>query len=211
MDRKEALIRNLIEEGYLKSPEVIEAMRRVPREEFVLPFHRKHAYSDTPLPIDGGQTISAPHMVAMMTELLGLKRGHRVLDVGSGSGYHAAVMAEMVGPEGKVYGIERVPDLVESSREALERLGYDNVEIIHGDGSIGLPEHAPYDRISVACASPDVPAPLFEQLKEGGKMVIPVGSGEQRLLLVEKKDGKMVQSFHGYCVFVPMIGEYGFR
>ena len=210
-EKKRRLIESLKMEGMLRSPEVIEAMMKVPREEFVLPFYRKEAYNDYPLPVEGGQTISAPHMVAMMTELLDLKRGQRVLDIGTGTGYHAAVMAEIVGPEGRVYGVERVKDLAERATETLTRLGYGNVEIYHGDGSVGLEDKAPFDRILVACAAPDVPEPLIRQLRDGGKMVIPVGYGTQTLMLVEKSGDKIRKERHGECVFVPMIGKHGFR
>ncbi len=210
-EKKIRLIENLKREGILRSPEVIEAMMKAPREEFVLPFYRREAYGDYPLPVEAGQTISAPHMVAMMTELLDLKRGHKVLDIGTGTGYHAAVMAEIVGPEGRIYGVERIKELAERAAETLKSLGYENVEIYHGDGSVGLPDKAPFDRILVACAAPDIPKPLIEQLNDGGKMVIPVGRGTQRLILVEKIGNKVRKSNHGYCVFVPMIGKYGVR
>ena len=210
-ERRKRLVENLRKEGILRKKEVIEAMLKVPREEFVLPFYRKEAYGDYPLPVEGGQTISAPHMVAMMTELLDLKKGHRVLDVGTGTGYHAAVMAEIVGEKGEIYGVEIVRELAERSIETLRRLGYENIRIYAGDGSRGLPEKAPFDRILVACAAPNVPEPLVEQLKDGGKMVIPVGNMTQRLILLEKSGKKTEKSFHGYCVFVPMKGEYGFR
>ncbi len=210
-ERKLRLIESLKREGILRKPEVIKAMMRVPREEFVLPFYRKEAYGDYPLPVEGGQTISAPHMVVMMTELLDLKRGQKVLDIGTGTGYHAAVMAEVVGPEGEIYGIERVRDLAERAAETLKKLGYKNIHIYVGDGSAGMPEKGPFDRILVACAAPHIPEPLIEQLKDGGKMVIPVGKMTQRLILVEKKGEKVEKSFHGYCVFVPMLGKHGFR
>ncbi len=209
-ERRRELIENLKKEGILRKKEVVDAMSRVPREEFVLPFYRKEAYADYPLPAEGGQTISAPHMVAMMTELLDLKRGHRVLDVGTGTGYHAAVMAEIVGPEGEIYGVEMVRALAERAVETIRRTGYDNIRIYVGDGSVGMPDKAPFDRILVACAAPDIPEPLIKQLKDGGKMVIPVGNMTQRLMLVEKSGNKIKTSFHGYCIFVPMKGRYGF-
>ena len=210
-ESRRRLVEALINEGILKSPWVIEAMRKVPRERFVLPFYRKQAYSDHPLPSEGGQTISAPHMVAIMTELLDLKPGHKVLDIGSGTGYHAAVMAEIVGPEGRIYGVEVIPQLVEIARDNLKEMGYENIEIHAGDGSVGMRSRAPFDRILVACAPPEIPPPLVEQLKDGGKMVIPVGVGEQRLMLVEKNGGEIERSFHGHCIFVPMKGRYGAR
>ena len=210
-ESRRRLVEALKDEGILRSPRVIRAVMKVPRENFVLPFYRKQAYSDYPLPSEGGQTISAPHMVSMMTELLDLRPGHKVLDIGTGTGYHAAVMAEIVGPEGHIYGVEIAPRLVEIARERIKNLGYENIEIHAGDGSLGMRSRAPFDRISVACAPPEIPSPLVEQLKDGGKMVIPVGAGEQRLMLVEKSGGEIKKSFHGYCIFVPMKGIYGAR
>jgi protein-L-isoaspartate(D-aspartate) O-methyltransferase len=187
-----------------------EAMAKTPRELFV-PEHMKNlAYDDHPLLIGWGQTISAPHMVAIMCEVLDLHEGMKVLEVGGGSGYHAAVMAELVGPKGHVYAVERISDLAEKARQNLERAGYTNVTVVVGDGRCGLLEHAPYDRISVACAAPDVPAPLKEQLKTGGKLVIPVGSHYQELLLVTKTNGFEIKQCGG-VVFVPLIGSYGFK
>lgn len=189
---------------------VLKAMSRIPREIFVPDEAKFRAYDDTPLPIGQGQTISAPHMVAIMCDLLDLQKGMNVLEVGGGSGYHAAVMAEIIGPEGHVYSVERVPELVNRAREALKRAGILNVTVIEGDGSNGLPEHAPYDRISVAATAPAVPEPLKEQLKVGGKLIIPVGVGYQELLLVTRKNGFVVEEKMG-VVFVPLIGEHGFK
>jgi protein-L-isoaspartate(D-aspartate) O-methyltransferase len=149
-------------------------------------------------------------MVAIMCDILDLQNGMNVLEVGGGSGYHAAVMAEIIGPEGHVYSVERVPELVSRAREALKRAGILNVTVVEGDGSNGLPEHAPYDRISVAATAPAVPEPLKDQLKVGGKLVIPVGVGYQELLLVTRKNGFVVEEKMG-VVFVPLIGEHGFK
>lgn len=189
---------------------VLQAMSKVPREIFVPDEAKFRAYDDTPLPIGHGQTISAPHMVAIMCDLLDLQKGMTILEVGGGSGYHAAVMAEIIGPEGHVYSVERVPELVSQARESLKRAGIVNVTVVEGDGSNGLPEHAPYDRISVAATAPAVPEPLKEQLKVGGKLIIPVGVGYQELLLVTRKNGFIVEEKMG-VVFVPLIGEHGFK
>ena len=189
---------------------VLEAMLRVKRHLFVPPERSDQAYGDYPLPIGEGQTISAPHMVAMMCDYLELKKGDKVLEVGAGSGYHAAVIAELIGEEGHLYTVERIPWLVEFSMKNLKRAGYKNVTVTHGDGTLGLPEHAPYDKISVTCASPDVPPPLIEQLKTGGKMVIPIGGYTQKLYLLEKKNG-IERNRKCDVVFVPLIGRYGFR
>jgi protein-L-isoaspartate(D-aspartate) O-methyltransferase len=190
---------------------VIEAMARIPREIFLPEQLRAHAYDDSPQPIGWGQTISAPHMVAIMCDLLGLEDGMTVLEVGGGCGYHAAVMADLVGPTGVVYSIERIPELVAVARENLHKAGVLNAVMVEGDGSLGLPEHAPYDRISVAATAPKVPEPLKQQLKSpGGKMIIPVGTGYQELVLVTRKNGFSTVEQMG-VIFVPLIGEHGFK
>ena len=158
------------------SDRVLEAMDEIPRELFVPDRVRQMAYQDHPLPIGEGQTISAPHMVAIMCDVLDLGEGMKVLDVGTGSGYHAAVMAKLVGPGGHVYSIERVGTLVAFARKNLLEAGIENVTVFEGDGSLGLPDHAPFDRINVAATAPKVPEPLQAQLKVGGKLVIPVGT-----------------------------------
>jgi len=205
--RKERLIESL--RNYV-SERVVEAMSRVPRELFVPEELRPMAYEDRPLPIGHGQTISAPHMVAMMCDLLDLREGMKVLEVGGGCGYHAAVMAELVGPSGHVYSVERIPELVEMARRNLERARYRNVSMILGDGTLGYSEQAPYDRISVAASAPDIPEPLKEQLRPGGRMVIPVGSYSQDLLVVTKNHEIRVERAMG-VIFVPLIGKYGFK
>jgi protein-L-isoaspartate(D-aspartate) O-methyltransferase len=194
------------------SDKVAEAMMKVPRHVFVPYPYEKEAYVDTPLPIGKGQTISAPHMVAIMCDLLDLQEGDKVLEVGAGSGYHAAVVAEIVGKKGKVIAIERFPELAERARQNLEYLGYDNVIIVVGDGSKGYEPEAPYDKIYVTASAPDIPKPLIEQLKPGGKMVIPIGRYEQYLYVVEKdKEGKIHRRVWGPVRFVPLVGEYGFK
>lgn len=194
----------------LVSERVIRAMSRVPREHFVPQAYLSRAYDDTPLFIGAGQTISAPHMVAIMCDLLDLQEGMKVLEVGGGSGYHAAVMAGLVGPSGHVYSIERLPELANQAQENLAKAGIENVAMIVGDGSIGLALHAPYDRISVAATAPEVPEPLKQQLKPGGKMVLPVGRGYQELVLVTRKNGFAIEEKMGVA-FVPLIGEKGFK
>lgn len=204
---REQLLASLAE--YVGEP-VVSAMSRVKRELFLPEELQSRAYDDTPLPIGLHQTISAPHMVAMMCQILDLQPGMVVLEVGGGSGYHAAVMAEMVGPSGMVYSVERMPQLVAMARRNLEKAGIKNVTMIEGDGSLGLPEHAPYDRISVAATAPKVPESLKLQLKVGGKMVLPVGRDYQELYLVTRKNGFSVEEKMG-VIFVPLIGEEGFR
>ncbi len=191
------------------SERVLDVMKKVPRHLFVPPLYREKAYADHPLPIGENQTISAPHMVAMMCDLLDIQSGMSILEIGAGCGYHAAVMAELVG-EGRVYTVDRLPSLVNSAIENLRTAGYSNVTVFVGDGTLGLLDHAPYDRISVACAAPDIPPPLISQLKSGGKMVIPIGRHFQNLYLVEKRNG-ITKKESGGVVFVPLIGKYGFK
>jgi protein-L-isoaspartate(D-aspartate) O-methyltransferase len=191
------------------SDSVILAMARVPREIFVPEHLRSYAYDDTPLPIGSGQTISAPHMVAIMCDLLDLQPEMTVLDVGGGSGYHAAVMAEIIGPKGHVYSIERIHELAVHAIENLKLAGISNVTVIEGDGSLGLSDHAPYDRISVAATAPAVPEPIKNQLRIGGKLIIPIGAANQELMLVTRKNGFAIEEKMA-VVFVPLIGEHGF-
>lgn len=209
--QRRKLVDDLVSEGYLNTSSVIEAMMSVPRELFVPDYMKMSAYDDTPLPIGNGQTISAPHMVAIMTEKLGLSEDSLVLEVGSGSGYQAAVIA-LVARKGFVYTVERIPNLVELARRNLSACGIRNVEIMQGDGSIGYPEKSPYDRIIVTAAAPRIPKALVEQLKDGGVMLIPVGNRFlQNLIEVRKEGNRTVEVNHGGCVFVPLIGEEGWR
>ena len=188
---------------------VLDAMVRVPRHSFMHENEQRFAYADNPLSIGEGQTISAPHMVAIMCNLLELEPGQKVLEVGGGCGYHAAVMAELVRPGGHVYTIERIPSLAGFARKNLTNAGYKDVTVIIEDGSLGLPALAPFDRISVACSAPEVPDALVEQLAAGGKMVIPVGRYMQELYLVTKSNGVKKEA-KGGVVFVPLVGKYGF-
>jgi protein-L-isoaspartate(D-aspartate) O-methyltransferase len=196
---------------YILEETVRQAMLRVPRHKFVPEYERKEAYIDAPLEIGYGQTISAPHMVAIMCELLELSEGHKVLEIGSGSGYNAAVMGELVGKSGHVYTVERIEPLVHFARENLNETGYNNVTVILEDGSMGYSRYAPYDRITVTCAAPRIPEPLLDQLKPGGIMVIPVGNYSQELVRIKKdSEGKICKEKKGGVVFVPLIGKYGF-
>jgi protein-L-isoaspartate(D-aspartate) O-methyltransferase len=191
------------------SERVLDAMRRVPRHLFVPESEWKYAYADYPLPIGWGQTISAPHMVAIMCDLLDIRGGMKVLEIGAGSGYHAAIMAVLAGGSGHVYAVEVIEGLAEFARQNLKKAGITNVTVVTGDGSLGLPEYAPYDRINVACAAPDILDTLTAQLKRGGKLVIPVGRNFQELYLVTKIDG-LKKEAKGGVVFVPLVGEKGF-
>jgi protein-L-isoaspartate(D-aspartate) O-methyltransferase len=186
---------------------VLQAMARVPRELFV-PEHLRHlAYADGALPIGFGQTISQPFIVATICSLLDLEGDERVLDVGTGSGYQAAVLAELAD---EVVTIERVPELAEQARTALRQAGYD-VEVRVGDGSLGVPDRAPFDGIAVAAAAPDVPPALYDQLTEGGRLVVPRGARSgQELVLVERTSEGPVERRSVSCRFVPLLGEEGF-
>jgi protein-L-isoaspartate(D-aspartate) O-methyltransferase len=192
------------------SERVLEAMAKVPRERFMPEDVRDFAYEDTPLHLGHGQTISAPSMVAIMCDVLDVRDGDRVLDVGTGWGYHAALLSVLAG-KGTVYTMERIPELAGQAGKILAELGFNNVTVITGDGSEGLPEHAPYDRINVAAAAPQVPPALTEQLAEGGRMVVPVGRYLQELILVEKKNGRVQTSQKGGVAFVPLVGKAGFK
>ncbi len=185
-------------------------MAEVPRHMFMPEKMWRHAYVDTPVPIGEGQTISAPSMVAIMCDVLDIKNGDTVLEIGTGWGYHAAVMSVLAG-SGVVYTVDRLPDLAEKAVYLFKELGFDNIKVFVSDGSEGLPEFAPYDRISVAAAAPEVPQPLVDQLAEGGRMVIPVGQFAQELYLVEKKGGEVHSQYRGGVAFVPLVGKYGFR
>jgi len=188
---------------------VLAAMRQVPREEFVDPRMRELAYEDHPLPIAKGQTISQPFIVAYMTEALELTGSDRVLEVGTGSGYAAAVLSRIVD---RVYSVERLEELAEDARRRLERLGYGNVVVLVGDGSLGWPEHAPYDAIVVTAGAPRVPTPLLRQLTGGGRLVIPVGPSSllQNLVRVRRVGDDEVR-YEELCGvrFVPLVGAEG--
>ena len=189
------------------SDKVMDAMGAVAREEFVLPEYRHLAYRNTPLPIEAGQTISQPLIVALMTELLDPQPGDVILEVGTGSGYQAAVLAKLVK---HVYSVEIVAELATSAAAVLQRLGYDNVTVRAGDGYAGWPQHAPFDGIVVTAAAEHLPPPLLQQLKPGGKLVIPVGEehGYQELLVVEvDQTGKITRQSVLPVRFVPLTGE----
>lgn len=186
---------------------VLEAMAKVPRERFVPENQRRHAYDDRALSIGEGQTISQPYMVAVMLQCLRTGPEMTALEIGGGSGYQAALLGELCR---RVWAVEIVEPLATRASELLAELGYENVEIVVGDGSVGLPERAPYDRIIVAAGAPETPQPLVDQLADGGRLVAPIGSRfSQRLAIVERRGEKTTQQDGIACVFVPLVGEHG--
>lgn len=206
--RREALLEMLREAG-VHDERVLQAIRRVPREQFVAPYLRAQAFENIALPIEQGQTISQPLMVAMMTQALALTGTESVLEIGTGSGYQAAVLAECAR---SVVTIERWPPLAERAARLLGTLGYTNVEVHIGDGTLGWRRAAPYDAILVTAAAPVVPEPLVQQLRLHGRLVVPVGSAEQQeLLSVIKREHGLEQRALGRCVFVPLIGAAAWR
>lgn len=205
--KRRLMVCNQIEARKIVDKAVLDAMRKVPRHLFVPAEYQEAAYDDRPLPIGFGQTISQPYMVALMTEALCLNGDEKVLEVGTGSGYQAAILAEIVD---HVVTIERIPELATRAAEILRNLGYTNVEVVVGDGSRGYPPRAPYDAIIVTAGAPRIPDALVEQLAEGGVLVIPVGSGfHQTLTRVTKIQGQITTEHLEGCVFVPLVGECG--
>jgi protein-L-isoaspartate(D-aspartate) O-methyltransferase len=204
---RQRMVRNQIESRGIKSPAVLAALRKVERHRFVPNELMSQAYDDGPLPIGEGQTISQPYIVAFMTEALELKPADRVLEIGTGSGYQAAVLGELCA---QVYTMEIFESLANRSAELLRKLGYSNVHVRHGDGYQGWPEEAPFDAIIVTCSPTAIPQPLQDQLTEGGRMIIPVGERPgQELVLVTKKGGKIRQERVLSVLFVPMIDKDG--
>lgn len=188
---------------------VLQAMKTVPRHEFVSSGMATEAYADHPVPIGEQQTTSQPYIIAAMLQAVQIKPVDRVLEIGAGSGYQTALLAELAG---QVFAMDRYPSLVEEARQVLERLGYYNIALATGDGSLGLPEAAPYDVIIVSAAAPRVPQPLMDQLAEGGRMVIPVGDAEQQVLkLIRKYNDEIRETTLEGCRFVPLIGQEAFR
>jgi protein-L-isoaspartate(D-aspartate) O-methyltransferase len=205
------LVKQLKTYGYIKSRSLERAMLSVLREQFLPEWLKSYAYLDTPLEIGEGQTISAPSMIAIMCEALDVRLGQKVLEVGAGSGYHAALVSRMIGNGGHVYSIERIAKLANFAKKNLERASIKNVTIVEGDGSLGLPQHAPFDRFYVTCAAPKVPPLLVEQLVENGKGLVPVGRYLSELILVIKKRREIMTRDLGGCAFVPLIGRDGFE
>ncbi len=204
---REQMVQNQIKQRGIKDQKVLDAMLKVERQKFVPPEYRSESYNDYPIPIGNGQTISQPYIVAFMTEALEPKASDKVLEIGTGSGYQAAVLAEICD---SVYTIEIIPDLGEKAAKLLKELGYKNVQVKVGDGYLGWPEHSPFNGIIVTCSPTHVPKPLEDQLAEGGRMIIPVGPVySQELVLLEKKGGQLIQRDVLPVRFVPMVNEAG--
>lgn len=204
-----AMVETQVAARGVRNPRVLEAMRKVPRHLFVPLLYQGAAYRDSPLPIGHGQTISQPYIVGLMTELLEVSPGDRVLEVGAGSGYQAAILAEL---GAHVITIERLPEVAGLARENLQRVGVANVQVIVGDGTEGYPPSSPYKAILITAGTPEVPDPLLSQLDEGGRLVAPVGSRDiQELIRLEKSEGHITRSTFGGVVFVPLLGRHGWE
>jgi protein-L-isoaspartate(D-aspartate) O-methyltransferase len=206
MERRQAMVKKDLRGRGIKDGKVLEVMTKIPRHLFVDESLRDRAYADHPLPIGEGQTISQPYVVALMTEALGLKPNDRALEIGTGSGYQAAVLAEIVK---EVYTIEIRKSLAETAAQRLKELGYPNVRVKYGDGYFGWKEHAPFDAVIITAAVNHIPPPLIEQLREGGRMILPLGSTlfHQTLTLVTKRNGEIKVEQMGSVIFVPLTGE----
>lgn len=206
---REAMVEDQLVSRGIYDKLVLDAMKKVPRHKFVPKDLEASAYEDCALPIGGGQTISQPYMVAIMTEKLGLSAGAKVLEIGTGSGYQAAILAEIAG---EAYTIERIPSIAERAKKIFDELAYKNIKVIVGDGTLGLPEKAPFDGIIVTAGAPSIPKPLTDQLADGGRLVIPVGEAfEQTLTIVTKRGNKLDIEGSIGCVFVPLIGKFGWQ
>jgi protein-L-isoaspartate(D-aspartate) O-methyltransferase len=209
LTQRRSMVESQLRARGIRDERVLAAMSHVPRHEFVSEEYRDQVYEDHPIPIGEGQTVSQPYIVAIMLQALMLDPSYTVLEVGTGSGYQTALLSELTR---EVYSVERHESLGLAAEGTLTRLGYTNVKVLLGDGSHGLPDHAPFDAIVVSAAAPQIPPPLFEQLREGGRMVIPVGPAHaQELQLVRKQVGQPVVTGLEGCRFVPLIGSEGYR
>jgi protein-L-isoaspartate(D-aspartate) O-methyltransferase len=204
--RKDMITEQLIPRGIIEK-RILEAFSSVPREEFVSDELKSLAYNDSPLPAGNNQTISQPYMVALMTQLILPKQNDKILEVGTGSGYQAAILARLAK---RVYSVERFSDLADTARERFKMLNIDNIEVICGDGSLGLPAEAPFEGVVVTAAAPKVPKSLKSQLAEGGRLVIPVGQIHmQSMLKVTRQGNEFIEDYYENCVFVPLVGKEG--
>ncbi|MGQ0720389.1 MAG: protein-L-isoaspartate(D-aspartate) O-methyltransferase [Candidatus Eiseniibacteriota bacterium] len=203
------MVEHQLRERGIRSAKVLDAMAKVPRHRFVDAALRSRAYGDHALPIGAGQTISQPYMVALMTEALALEGGERVLEIGTGSGYQTAVLAEFTQ---RLFSIERSPELARTAAATLRDLGYSNVILKTGDGTLGWPEHSPFDAVLVTAGAPEIPAPLLAQLTDGGRLVVPVGDRDiQRLELVTRRAKRTERRTLVECAFVPLLGAAGWK
>jgi protein-L-isoaspartate(D-aspartate) O-methyltransferase len=206
---REMMVKTQLIPRGIKDDRVLDAMKKVPRHLFVDDYIQHKAYDDMALSIGEGQTISQPYMVAVMTQLLELKGNEKVLEIGTGSGYQAAILAEL---SKEVYTIERVASLALKAEEKFHLLGYNNIHIKVGDGTEGWPEEAPFDRIVVTAGTPKIPEPHIKQLSEDGIIIAPVGDRfSQQLLKIKKSKGELLETYHTPCVFVPLIGKFGWN
>jgi len=204
------MIKNQLERRDITNKRVLEAMRKVERHLFVKEADIHYAYEDCPLPIGENQTISQPYMVALMTQVMGLMGEEKVLEIGTGSGYQTAILAELAK---EVYTIERIGVLIDKAQQCLDKIGYTNIHYKTNDGTIGWIEHSPYDAIIVTAAAPHIPQTLFDQLGVGGKLVVPVGSrfSQELKLVIKKKDNRMEVMDRCGCMFVPLVGKDGWQ
>ncbi len=210
---RQAKVKELQARGLLRSPRLAAAMLKVPREEFIPPLYRDYAYLEVPLPLPGAATISCPHSYPLFYEALEMEEGHYFLEVGTGSGYGAALAWEVVGPEGLVVTMEIDPETFAFARENLQRLGYDPVVVIHGDGSRGYPPLAPYDRICFTAAAPEIPQPLLSQLAAAGRLIGPVGPPNQvqeLVMMVNEGAGRWRRAVVERVAYIPLRGEHGY-
>ncbi len=206
---RDAMVKKQLMPRGIKDPHVLAVMGRIPREMFVPPGMRPLAYQDRPLPINDEQTISQPYIVAEMTQALALEGSEKVLEIGTGSGYQAAVLAALCGT---LFTMERIDTLLLKAREVLEKMGYENIRYKVDDGTRGWSEHAPYDAVMVTAAAPGLPEPLLEQLAEGGRMVVPVGNPvSQELIKITKRGGRHIEESLGGVRFVPLVGDHGWK
>lgn len=206
---RDSMVENQLISRGIKDRRVLNAMRKIPRHLFMNESLWFKAYDDAAIPVGEGQTISQPYMVAIMTELLEMKGVEKVLEIGTGSGYQAAILAEL---SREVYTIERIQSLSDKAGEVIRNLGYENIHLNVGDGTLGWPEATPFDRILITAGSPDIPKPLLGQLSEGGVLLAPVGDRfSQQLVRVIKQKGEFLREYHTPCVFVPLLGEYGWK
>ncbi|MEA3494295.1 MAG: protein-L-isoaspartate(D-aspartate) O-methyltransferase [Candidatus Margulisiibacteriota bacterium] len=206
--QRELMVESQLIPRGITDPLVLKAFNRVPREKFIPEHLQASAYEDCALPIGQGQTISQPYMVAIMTQELNLRGGETILEIGTGSGYQAAILAEI---GGKVITAERIESLSKNAEELIKKIGYKNIEFIVTDGTGGYKEFSPYDRVIVTAACPAIPPPLLAQLKEGGRIVLPIGGQHQQILTtITKKEDKLISHGTVPCVFVPLVGKFGF-